>query len=161
MQEMSDLGSIPGWKIPWGRAWQSTPVFLPGESHWTEETGGYSPQVTKFWTQLKRLSKNACTHNVAYMKKRNSKYVLNKRLNKPSKKWSQNNNINKNYVVMEMTHSEPHLENWKVQRFWKLMDLYRMCALLCCHFSCIWLFFTSCTVARQAPLSIGFSRQEY
>ena len=27
-------------KIPWRRAWQSTPVFLPGESQWTEEPGG-------------------------------------------------------------------------------------------------------------------------
>ena len=27
-------------KIPWGRAWQATPVFLPGESPWTEEPGG-------------------------------------------------------------------------------------------------------------------------
>ena len=27
-------------KIPWGRAWQHTPVFLPGESPWTEEAGG-------------------------------------------------------------------------------------------------------------------------
>jgi len=26
-------------KIPWRRAWQSTPLFLPGESPWTEETG--------------------------------------------------------------------------------------------------------------------------
>ena len=27
-------------KIPWGRAWQPTPVFLPGESPWTEKPGG-------------------------------------------------------------------------------------------------------------------------
>ena len=27
-------------KIPWRRAWQATPVFLPGESPWTEEPGG-------------------------------------------------------------------------------------------------------------------------
>ena len=27
-------------KIPWGRAWQPTPVSLPGESPWTEELGG-------------------------------------------------------------------------------------------------------------------------
>ena len=27
-------------KIPWRRKWQSTPVFLPGKSHWTEEPGG-------------------------------------------------------------------------------------------------------------------------
>ena len=30
-------------KILWRRAWQPTPVFLPGESPWTEEPGGYSP----------------------------------------------------------------------------------------------------------------------
>ena len=29
MQETWDLG----WKIPWRRAWQPTPVVLPGESH--------------------------------------------------------------------------------------------------------------------------------
>ena len=28
-----------GWEIPWRRAWQPTPVFLPGESQWTEEPG--------------------------------------------------------------------------------------------------------------------------
>ena len=27
-------------KIPWSRGWQPTPVFLPGESSWTEEPGG-------------------------------------------------------------------------------------------------------------------------
>ena len=27
-------------KIPWRRAWQPTPSFLPGESPWTEEPGG-------------------------------------------------------------------------------------------------------------------------
>ena len=35
---------------------------------------------------------------------------------------------------------------------------------LCCmfsHFSCVRLFVTPWTVARQAPLSVGFSRQEY
>ena len=27
------------WKIPWRRAWQPNPVFLPGESPWSEEPG--------------------------------------------------------------------------------------------------------------------------
>ena len=27
-------------KIPWRREWQPIPVFLPGESPWTEEPGG-------------------------------------------------------------------------------------------------------------------------
>ena len=44
-------------KIPWRRAWQPTPVFLPGESPWTGEPGGLQAhRVTKGWTQLKRLS---------------------------------------------------------------------------------------------------------
>ena len=31
------------WKIPWRRAWQPTPVFLPGESHGQRSLAGYSP----------------------------------------------------------------------------------------------------------------------
>ena len=27
-------------KIPWKRKWQPTPVFLPGEPPWAEESGG-------------------------------------------------------------------------------------------------------------------------
>ena len=34
-------------KIPWKRAWQSTPVFLPGESHGQRSLAGYSPQGCK------------------------------------------------------------------------------------------------------------------
>ena len=33
-----------GQKIPWRRAWQPTPVFLPGESHGQRSLVGYSPQ---------------------------------------------------------------------------------------------------------------------
>ena len=34
-----------GGKIPWRRAWQPTPLFLPGESPWTEELGGLVYEV--------------------------------------------------------------------------------------------------------------------
>jgi len=30
-------------KIPWRRAWQPTPVFLPGESHGQRSLASYSP----------------------------------------------------------------------------------------------------------------------
>ena len=30
-------------KIPWRRAWQPTPAFLPGESHGQRSVAGYSP----------------------------------------------------------------------------------------------------------------------
>ena len=40
-------------EIPWRRAWQPTPVFLPGEYPWTEEPGGLptmgSQRVTYNW----------------------------------------------------------------------------------------------------------------
>ena len=29
-------------KVPWGRAWQATPLFLPGESHGWRSLAGYS-----------------------------------------------------------------------------------------------------------------------
>ena len=50
MQEMQ-VQSL-GQKIPWRRAWQPTPVFLPGESHWQRSLAGYSPWGHKSWTQL-------------------------------------------------------------------------------------------------------------
>ena len=40
-------------RIPWRRAWKPTPVFLHGESPWTEEPGRYSvieSDVTKHST---------------------------------------------------------------------------------------------------------------
>ena len=45
-------------KIPWRRARQPTPVFLPGESPWTEEPGGLqsigSQRVRQNWSNLTR-----------------------------------------------------------------------------------------------------------
>ena len=43
-----DVGLIPVFdpcvgKIPWRKAWQPTPVFLPGESHGQRSLAGYSP----------------------------------------------------------------------------------------------------------------------
>ena len=37
----------------WRRKWQPTPVFLDGQSHGQRSLVGYSPWVTKTWTQLK------------------------------------------------------------------------------------------------------------
>ena len=44
-------------KIPWRRPWQPTPVFLPGESPWTEETAHVLAK-SQIW--LKRLSTHTC-----------------------------------------------------------------------------------------------------
>ena len=39
-------GGFDPWvgRIPWRRAWQPTPVFLPGESHGQRSLADYSPQ---------------------------------------------------------------------------------------------------------------------
>ena len=37
----------PGWEIRWRRAWQPSPVFLPGESHGRRSLGGHSPGLTE------------------------------------------------------------------------------------------------------------------
>ena len=56
-----DLGSILGvGKIPWRRAWLSTPVFLPGESYGQRSLAGYSPQGRKESDTTERLSNNIC-----------------------------------------------------------------------------------------------------
>ena len=34
-------------KIPWRRAWQPTPVFLPGEPHGQRSVVGYGPKSCK------------------------------------------------------------------------------------------------------------------
>ena len=48
----------------------------------------------------------------------------------------------------------------KVQERIKHFSLSKGVCVLSC-FSCVWLFVTMWTVALQAPLSVGFSRQEY
>ena len=41
--DIRDGGSTPGLgRLPWRRAWQPTPVFLPGESHGQRSLEGYS-----------------------------------------------------------------------------------------------------------------------
>ena len=56
-----DCGFAP-WvgKIPWRRAWQPTPVFLPGESHGQRAWQAIVHMVAKSQTWLKRLNTHAC-----------------------------------------------------------------------------------------------------
>ena len=46
-------------KIPWRRAWQPTPVFLPGESHGQRSLAGYSPWGCKQSERTEQLSTQA------------------------------------------------------------------------------------------------------
>ena len=44
------------WNIPWRRAWQSTPVFLPGESYGQRSLVGYRPCDCKESDMTERLT---------------------------------------------------------------------------------------------------------
>ena len=45
-----------GWEDPWRRAWQPTPVFLPGDSPWTEEPGRLQTMGVTESDMIERLS---------------------------------------------------------------------------------------------------------
>ena len=47
-------------KIPWRKAWKSSPVFLPEESHGRGALRAIVHRVAKTQTWLKRLSMHAC-----------------------------------------------------------------------------------------------------
>ena len=55
-----------GWKIPWRRAWQPTPVFLPGESDGQRSLADYSPWDHK---ELDTTEVTVHTHRNIYAKK--------------------------------------------------------------------------------------------
>ena len=50
-------------KIPWRRAWQPTPVFLPGKSHRQRSLSGYSPWGCK----ESDTTEHACTHTHTHL----------------------------------------------------------------------------------------------
>ena len=51
------------WKIPWRRKQQSTPVFLPGESHGQRSLVGYSPWGHKEQDMTEQLSTHTHTQH--------------------------------------------------------------------------------------------------
>ena len=55
-EDVRDMGSIHVGKIPWRRAWQPIPVFLPRESHGQSAWQAIVCSIAKSQTGLKRLS---------------------------------------------------------------------------------------------------------
>ena len=53
-----DVVRLLGWKIPWIRKWQPTPVFLPGKSYGQRSLEGYSPWACKALDMTERLNNN-------------------------------------------------------------------------------------------------------
>jgi len=56
-------------KIPWRRAWQPTPVFLPGESHGQRSLAGYSPwghRVGHNWSDHMHTCIHVCIYTCEF-----------------------------------------------------------------------------------------------
>ena len=53
--------------IPWRRAWQSTLVFLPGESHGQSSLVGYSSWGCRVRHDWSDIATHACTHLGSYL----------------------------------------------------------------------------------------------
>ena len=53
-------------KIPWRRAWQPTPVFLPGESHGLRSLVGYRVHGVSEWDTTE-ATEHAHTHHLQIM----------------------------------------------------------------------------------------------
>ena len=102
-------------KIPWRRAWQPTPVFLPGESHRWRNLVGYNPLGHEESDTTERLHFHFSLSAVLY----------------------------------------------PVPWFILLHSIYILLCVGARSVSHVQLFVTPWTVARQAPPSMGFSRQEY
>ena len=64
-------------KIPWRRAWHPTPVFLPGESPWTEEPGG-----------LQSIGSVGCTNTQKHWKMKDPKWSVTIRSQRVGHDWS-------------------------------------------------------------------------
>ena len=64
--DIREMGSIPrSGKLPWRRAQQPTPVFLPGESQGQRSLVGYSLQGRKE-SDMTEATEHACTHGFIY-----------------------------------------------------------------------------------------------
>ena len=56
-------------KIPWRKAWEPTPVFLPGESHGQKAWRATVYREAKSWTQLRWLNMHALAYSAAQILK--------------------------------------------------------------------------------------------
>ena len=123
-------------KIPWRKAWQPTPVFLPGKSHGQRRLPGFSP-----WG-CKRVGRDLVTKQQQQQcevidEKTEERKVYELR------SWH-----------MSGTGLLPHCALC-VPFHWFLIT--RTCACMLSHVSRVWPFATLWTVAPQVPLSM----QEY
>ena len=121
-------------KIPWRRAWQPTPVSLPGEFRGQRSLAGFSP-----WGRNESDTTEALMHPCFFLL-----YTMI---------YWENGNIW--YTQVNWMNSGASI--WSLVHPWFRTSLFVAVVYL---LSCVWFFATPWTVAHHTPLSMGFSRQE-
>ena len=119
-------------KIPLRRAWQSTPVFLPGKSLWTEEPGG-----------LQSMGSQRVGHNsewLSTLKLKNKKINPVKNGPNPSKTYHQRPKMIYRWQINIQKDTLDHMSPGKCKL--KQQQATTTCLLLLSHFSRVRLFVT-------------------
>ena len=104
-------------KIAWRRKWQPTPVFLPGESSWTEEPGRLQP-VGSQTVRHNRATKHSTVGTVEclYWQKCNLYFILYTKINLQSII-----DLNtKTGIIKNLEENRISLQLWGRQRFLRL-----------------------------------------
>ena len=135
-------------KISWRRKWQHTPVFLPGKSHGWRSLVGYSP-----WGR-KELD---TTESLHFTSLRILVISPSKLLTLGSTPSSLSTVPSYNSTPHLLLSQKPSTSDVIVPA--SVRSSYPLCVLN--DFSPVQLFATLWTIPLQAPLSMGFSRQEY
>ena len=121
-------------KIPWRWKWLSTPVFVPGKSHGQRNPVGYSP-----WESQNSQNDLASKQQHLHL---NGIQTQGHLISEPLQ----------NVCLHFLHHYAAHNT---------LPNMSLLLLLLLSRFSCVQLCATPETAAQQAPLSLGFSRQEH
>ena len=81
-KDRSKKTSTLAYKIPWRRAWQLTPGFLPGQSHGQRSLAGYGPQGCK-----ESDTTEATSHALKHSTGNSARYSLVAYMGKESQVW--------------------------------------------------------------------------
>ena len=167
-------------KIPWRSKWQPTPVFLPEKFLWTEECGGLQSRVSKSWTQPSDLV-HTHTDTLAHMCVRVHTFRSSKVEFVQVQGLRENNRFYRNscnfisllvHLMGSTLFVQQHQQtatlsdlSLTLEALWILYKKHSQssgCASYLCVLSrSVTSDAAPWTLAHQAPLSMGFSRQEH
>ena len=134
MQEMQ-VQSL-GWEDPQRKKWQPTPIFLPGKSHGQRSLVGCSPWGHKELDTTERVNNNKSHYTTLQQK--------------PGK-----------FSTCVQLHLKEKLYQTKLEDPTSISSYPRLVCMGAQWLSHVQLFATPWTAAHQAPLSMGFPREEY